>query len=143
MAKNNIQQHKEIIKMKTLLVISRISVTLLLLAVIFPACSPDKPSEADIKSFLDNFPKPTAQWGSLTFQYLDAKIRNQWADENMKGVYYIEVEYEVRAHSSRYGDAGAKGILETYRFNRKGDKWEVERSPIKRDFLWSRATRGW
>lgn len=107
----------------------------------------DRPSEKVIQDFISNkYPKSVNVMGlgTVTHKNISVKIKNQWLDKNMKGVFYIEVERETHAflgpHYSKYGDEGkklgAERCVDYYVFLKKGNVWEPKKERLKTEKIW-------
>lgn len=83
-------------------------------------CSADKPPQKTIDEYVENWYKP--------LKIDNVKVINQWADENAKGIYYVEVSCRL------IGTDYVPNRVETWRFVRQGDQWVKDRSPFKQNW---------
>ncbi len=117
------------------------------ISILFVSCSQNQPSELVIKKFVEKkFPPVNQISGNILVKTTYTEIKNKWADENKKGIYYIEVEVEEHEYDfgwndkKRQTDTIATGDsfrkIFTFRFNKKGDIWEVDEKPIDSKTIW-------
>ncbi len=118
------------------------TISAMFLLLFFTGCSQDKPSDDVINNFIKS--KFERKENRIDFgccvhrieiQYDDAKLINQWWDENEKGIYYIKVSYVDRSiHKDRYPSQASR-YETTWGFKKEGKQWTPELSEKENRFI--------
>lgn len=107
---------------------------------LFGSCSSDRPPESKISEFVRKTIPPSKDvrnLGTVIQKNAFVEVVNQWNDENLEGVYYVDIEVETHAfkgpHLARYSAEGQKirsaRRIFTCMFQRRGEQWEPQKSP--------------
>jgi len=102
---------------------------ILFLALLFFGCS-DKPSDDFIDNGIASFlaKTTTPSWERVE----NVHRMNEWLDENLKGIYYVEFSYRrTQTFDEPYASVRVDSIVCRLTFIREGDRWTTTPSQMQ------------